>query len=278
MLEAIDANSGHLGPPPAAKIDVLVLDSVSSVLQPILGGGGSGNSFATRGYVLASHLACALSRVADRYCIAVVITNHMVAGGGADSEGIFGQKVALGESCAMRFSCPREARPRVRRSQLDIRPERATASPIGVRRKLGPTPASAWQRCPPETASRACLAADGRAAAPPFAQLPSSGTPTPTLTRTRSPATRSTRPGSPTSRGCSSTMALLGPHARTSANSAAACCAASGIDGLDQWMPLLHPGAQPVRGRGVRVSKAERRAVLRGESHQRSHAQTPPVV
>ena len=148
MLEAIEANSGRLGPPPAPKIDVLVLDCVSSVLQPILGGGGSGNSFAARGYVLASHLACALSRVADRFCIAVVITNHMVAGGGADSEGVFGQKVALGESCAMRFSCPREARPRVRRSQLDIRSERATASPIGVRGEPGPAPAPAWQRCP----------------------------------------------------------------------------------------------------------------------------------
>ena len=117
VLEAIEANSGRLGPPPAPKVDVLVLDCVSSVLQPILGGGGSGNSFAARGYVLASHLACALSRVADRFCIAVVITNHMVAGGGADSEGVFGQKVALGESGGTRFSWPREARGR-RASQV----------------------------------------------------------------------------------------------------------------------------------------------------------------
>ena len=31
VLEAIEANSGRLGPPPAPKIDVLVLDCVSSL-------------------------------------------------------------------------------------------------------------------------------------------------------------------------------------------------------------------------------------------------------
>ncbi len=98
MLEGITAHAGRLGPPPAPKLHVLVLDCVSSLLQPVLGGGGvgAGGGFAPGGYVLASQLACALSHVADRFCIAVVITNHIVAGGSADSDGTFVPKVALG--------------------------------------------------------------------------------------------------------------------------------------------------------------------------------------
>ncbi|XP_076891072.1 DNA repair protein RAD51 homolog 4-like [Bidens hawaiensis] len=68
------------------EVRLIIIDSVSSLIAPILGGNSA------QGHALMVSVGYLLKKLADRHNIAVVITNHMVSGEGGSL------KPALGES------------------------------------------------------------------------------------------------------------------------------------------------------------------------------------
>ncbi|XP_071720339.1 DNA repair protein RAD51 homolog 4 isoform X2 [Rutidosis leptorrhynchoides] len=68
------------------QVRLLIVDSISSLIAPVLGGSNS------QGYVLMVSVGYLLKELADRHNIAVLVTNHMVSGEGGNL------KPALGES------------------------------------------------------------------------------------------------------------------------------------------------------------------------------------
>nr|POE73570.1 dna repair protein rad51 like 4 [Quercus suber] len=68
------------------KVQLLIVDSVSSMVTPILGGSGS------QGHALMISAGYLLKKLAHEHNIAVLVTNHTVGGDGGIS------KPALGES------------------------------------------------------------------------------------------------------------------------------------------------------------------------------------
>ncbi|CAM0905861.1 unnamed protein product [Alopecurus aequalis] len=68
-----------------SKICLLIIDSISSLLAPIIGGKNS------QGRSMMISVAMILKKLADKHNLSVLVTNHMVAGNGAP-------KPALGES------------------------------------------------------------------------------------------------------------------------------------------------------------------------------------
>ncbi|XP_020975784.1 DNA repair protein RAD51 homolog 4-like [Arachis ipaensis] len=71
---------------PDRRVQLLIVDSISSLITPILGGSGP------QGHALMISAGYLLKKLADEHNIAVLVTNHMVAGEGGTS------KPALGES------------------------------------------------------------------------------------------------------------------------------------------------------------------------------------
>lgn len=67
---------------------MIILDSVSALITPVLGAGGSQQS---HGHALMSALGCMLKYIATHYTVAVLCTNHMVGSG-------TNPRPALGES------------------------------------------------------------------------------------------------------------------------------------------------------------------------------------
>ena len=67
---------------------LVIVDSVSALITPILGAGGSQQS---HGHALMSAVGRMLKRIATRYTVAVLCTNHMVGSG-------TNPRPALGES------------------------------------------------------------------------------------------------------------------------------------------------------------------------------------
>ncbi|KAJ4842281.1 DNA repair protein rad51d [Turnera subulata] len=68
------------------NVRLLVVDSLSSLITPILGGGGS------QGHALMTYTGFLLKKLANEHNLAVLVTNHMVGGDGGHL------KPALGES------------------------------------------------------------------------------------------------------------------------------------------------------------------------------------
>ncbi|KAI3811619.1 hypothetical protein L1987_21345 [Smallanthus sonchifolius] len=68
------------------KVRLVIIDSVSSLIAPLLGGGNA------QGHALMVSVGYLLKKLADRHNIAVVVTNHMVSGE------VGNLKPALGES------------------------------------------------------------------------------------------------------------------------------------------------------------------------------------
>ncbi|CAL1410566.1 unnamed protein product [Linum trigynum] len=68
------------------KVQLLIIDSVSSLITPVLGGGSS------QGYSLMTSLGVLLKKLAHEHDIAILVTNHMVGGERGNP------KPALGES------------------------------------------------------------------------------------------------------------------------------------------------------------------------------------
>ncbi|CAI0451897.1 unnamed protein product, partial [Linum tenue] len=68
------------------KVQLLIIDSVSSLITPVLGGGSS------QGYSLMTSLGVLLKKLAHEHDIAILVTNHMVSGERGNP------KPALGES------------------------------------------------------------------------------------------------------------------------------------------------------------------------------------
>ncbi|KAJ0734622.1 putative ATP diphosphatase [Helianthus annuus] len=68
------------------KVRLIIVDSISSLIAPILGGNNA------QGHALMVSVGYMLKKLADRHNIAVVVTNHMVSGEGGNL------KPALGES------------------------------------------------------------------------------------------------------------------------------------------------------------------------------------
>ncbi|XP_015582045.1 DNA repair protein RAD51 homolog 4 isoform X1 [Ricinus communis] len=83
QLEISLRSQGHSGD---FKVQSLIVDSISSLITPILGGGGS------QGHALMTSAGILLKKLAHEHNIAVLVTNHMVAGEGGNF------KPALGES------------------------------------------------------------------------------------------------------------------------------------------------------------------------------------
>ncbi|KAI8568997.1 hypothetical protein RHMOL_Rhmol02G0244800 [Rhododendron molle] len=68
------------------RVQLLIVDSISSLITPILGGGGS------HGRALMIYAGSLLKKLAHEHNLAVLVTNHMVSGEGGT------HKPALGES------------------------------------------------------------------------------------------------------------------------------------------------------------------------------------
>lgn len=68
------------------KLRLLIIDSISSLITPILGGGGA------HGHSLMVSTGCLLKKLAHQYDLCILVTNHMVGGDGGSC------KPALGES------------------------------------------------------------------------------------------------------------------------------------------------------------------------------------
>ena len=71
-----------------ARAKLVVLDSVSSLITPVLGAGGAQQS---QGHALMSALGCMLKHIAVQYTTAALCTNSMVGSG-------TNRRPALGES------------------------------------------------------------------------------------------------------------------------------------------------------------------------------------
>ncbi|XP_050204483.1 DNA repair protein RAD51 homolog 4 isoform X2 [Mercurialis annua] len=83
QIEISLKSQGHNGD---LKVRSLIVDSISSLITPILGGGGP------QGHALMTSAGILLKKLAHEHNIAVLVTNHMVAGDGGNL------KPALGES------------------------------------------------------------------------------------------------------------------------------------------------------------------------------------
>jgi Rad51 len=64
------------------KPTLVILDSIGAVIAPVLGAGGSGTHL--QGHVLLATMGILLKQVAQQLNAAVLVTNHMVGGGGGD--------------------------------------------------------------------------------------------------------------------------------------------------------------------------------------------------
>ncbi|GBF92623.1 DNA repair protein RAD51 [Raphidocelis subcapitata] len=76
LMSCLDELSRQLARGPAARC-LLVIDSVSAVLAPVVGA-----QMHTQGQVLVGAIGSMLRHIAAEYSIAVLITNHVVGGGG----------------------------------------------------------------------------------------------------------------------------------------------------------------------------------------------------
>ncbi|KAD3336404.1 hypothetical protein E3N88_31923 [Mikania micrantha] len=86
LLNVLHQLNSNLESQAGYKVRMIIIDSVASLIAPILGGSNA------QGHALMSSVGYLLKKLADRHNIAVVVTNHMVSGEG----GIL--KPALGES------------------------------------------------------------------------------------------------------------------------------------------------------------------------------------
>ena len=93
LLHSLHASLSALSCPSSQSLRLVVVDSVASLLSPILGGKQH------RGHALLAHVSLALHALAASFHLAVLITNHTVSARGErrrDAGAVVG---ALGESC-----------------------------------------------------------------------------------------------------------------------------------------------------------------------------------
>ncbi|XP_065868848.1 DNA repair protein RAD51 homolog 4 [Euphorbia lathyris] len=86
LLHQLDISLRSQGNKGDSKVQLLIVDSVSSLVSPILGGSGS------QGHALMTSAGVLLKKLAHEHNISVLLTNHMVGGEGGHP------KPALGES------------------------------------------------------------------------------------------------------------------------------------------------------------------------------------
>ncbi|WCJ41172.1 hypothetical protein M5689_022054 [Euphorbia peplus] len=86
LLHQLDISLRSQGNKEGSKVQLLIVDSVSSLVSPILGGNGS------QGHALMTSAGILLKKLAHEHNISVLVTNHMVGGEGGNP------KPALGES------------------------------------------------------------------------------------------------------------------------------------------------------------------------------------
>ncbi|XAR60535.1 ATP diphosphatase [Bertholletia excelsa] len=86
LLDVLHQLNSNFSSETGGQVQLLVVDSISSLLTPVLGGRGS------HGRALMVSTGSLLKKMAHEHNIAVLVTNHMVSGEGGNS------KPALGES------------------------------------------------------------------------------------------------------------------------------------------------------------------------------------